>query len=159
MPSSIAERILRTIKVKLEGITVAAGYEQTVLQVQRAIGPDAPMDVADNLIPALQIRQGAMGSEPHLRGARECLMEVTIICIAAYDATGEKLADLVADVCKVLHANRRWNDGSADLARRTMIGDPKPHETETDESPVTAVVPLTILFRVDAANPYVLANI
>lgn len=155
MATSIEERILDLVKTKLEGITTGAGFEQTVLQVKRASGSEHPMEVPADKIPALQVRHLQTVSAPHLRGAIECLMEVEIICIADQDATDEKLSDLMADVVKVIQANKRWDAGGSNfLARRTWVGSPIVHETEVTESPVTGAVPVTIVFRVDATNPY-----
>jgi hypothetical protein len=153
--TSIEERILDLVKTKLEAITTGAGFEQTVQQVTRASGPEQPMEVPANKIPALQIRHLQTACAPHLRGAIECLMEVEIICIADQDAADEKLSDLMADVVKVIQANKRWDAGGGTfLARRTWVGNPIVHETEITETPVTGSVPFSIVFRVDATNPY-----
>lgn len=159
MATSIEERLLDLIVTKLATITTGNGYEQTVLQVTRASMPEPPMEVPANKIPALQLRHITTTKQPQLRGAYECLAEMEVICIAAQDATNEQLADLMADVEKVLNANKRWFDGAVNLARRTFVSGTVVHETETGESPATGSVPFVVLYRVDALDPYALKDI
>lgn len=161
MATSIEERILDLVETALAAITTGNGYEQTVKKVERATQPDPPMefDLATE-VPGLQIRHEGTATEPHLRGAVECRMDLKIICIAEYDATDEKISDLIGDVIDKLLADKRWDaGGSTFLARRTWITGAFTHETETDESPVTGEVNCTILFRVDATNPFAVKEV
>jgi len=163
MATSIDERILDLIVTKLATITTGNGYEQTVssANIWRATSSPQPMESTP---PSLEVRHVDTAMEPHLRGAIECLMNVVIICSAAYDAADEAISDLVGDVVKLVLANKRWNDGSVNLAVRTWMGSPEIHETETGggvggDSPTTGAVPFTILFRVDATNPFAIKEI
>lgn len=156
MATSIAERILDRLANRLATITAANGYETDGVTVWRATEDQRPMETTP---PAVEIRHNGTPSEPHLRGALECVMEVDLLCVAAYDAAGENISDLIGDVIKLVLANKRWNDGTDNLAVRTWVGEAEPHETEVGEDPVTAVVPVFIKYRVDATNPFALKSI
>lgn len=151
--TSVEERILDQIVTRLQAITVGGGYEQTVIRVTRASVAPAPLEVPAAELPALQVRHIATRDREHLRDAYEFVMDVQIVVIVAQG--DERLADLKADVEKVVHANRRWHDGTEYLARRTWINDPISHETEVQEQESTAVIPLSIVARHRSNSPYV----
>jgi hypothetical protein len=93
----------------------------------------------------------------HIRGAEEGILQVEIICIAnsaSAAAHDEALQDLVGDVKKVIYANKKWNDGTTDLARRTWIVEDVVHESEADEPQGTASVVIGILYRADRTALY-----
>jgi hypothetical protein len=161
MSTTIEERILDLVEAALTAITTGAGFEQTVKKVERATQPDPPMefDIATQ-VPGLQIRHETTTGEPHLRGALECRMDLKIVCIAEYSTDEEKISDLIGSVIDVLLTNRRWDaGGSTFLARRTWVTGAFVHETETNESPVTGEVNCSILFRVDATDPFAVKEI
>lgn len=157
MPSSIEERLLDLVVSKLATITVANGYQETVLSVTRASDEPGPLELSTAELPALQVRHLQTRKRLHLRGAYECVMDLDVVCMTEQD--DELLSDLKADVKKVLQANRRWNDGIENLARRTWTTDPLSHEVEVPEGISTAVIPCAIVFRVDATNPYLVKAI
>lgn len=149
-PGDIAldERIMQLIKPALETITVAGGFHQDVA-VHRP--PVAAYDFAPADCPALVIRRLAKVIRVHIRRAEEFVLRVQVIGIVANsgaDPYGD-LSNLMGDLKKVVYANRRWNDGSEDLARRTYITDDGIHEPEVDEATLTSELTFDIVARAD----------
>jgi hypothetical protein len=155
MASSLYEQLMDLVATKLATITVANGYEQTVVGVHRP--PIALFDLETADLPALLVRQEDNAPRFHLRGAEEFVLEVEVICAVDGEAAdkAEALSDLVADVKKLAHLNRYWNNGAANLARRTRITDGAHHETEVTEYVESAVVRFQIMARSDLKNPYI----
>lgn len=155
MATSIAEQILDLLKTKLAAIAVGAGDEQTVVTVTRASQAKPVMDFKPSELPGIQIRHIETPSEPHIRDAQECEMQLDLICAVASDATDEKLADLMADVRDCVMANERWDAGGGTyLARRTWVRVSQPHEVEEPDAPETGVISVSILFRTQLANSF-----
>jgi hypothetical protein len=158
MPTSIDERLADLIQTKLDAIAPGGGFEEDVQAAHRASDSPPPME-APNL-PAVQLRRLATTQEPHLRGAYECVASFQVICIAQRDASNEKISDLIADVCKVIASNERWDvGGGVFLARRTWITGCAFHETETDEETMTGNVDFSVLFRVAEADPFTVKEV
>jgi hypothetical protein len=161
MATSIEERILDLMESKLEAISVGTGGEQSVVTVTRASQAKPVMQFTTAELPGLQIRHIETATVPHLRGALECQMNIEIICAVVGDAADEALSDLIADVLKVLEANKRWDAGGSNfLARRTWIVNWGKHEDELPgPNPQTGFVTVAILIRVDATNPFAVKEI
>lgn len=153
MANALEEQILAIIAQKLATITTDNGYQTNVVNVYRAsTGADpAPQAIPSEDRPAVQLRCLPIGNRVHIRGAIEMRIPIEIICVVDQDA--DALSKLVADVKKLLLANKRWNNGSADLARRTWLEDSLPHETEVAESDSSAAVLATIIARADQTDP------
>jgi hypothetical protein len=149
MPISLEEQLMSLVAVKLATITIANGYEQTVLGVHRP--PVGVFDIAPASCPALVVRKEASIPRFHLREAEEILLAVEVLCVATTPAL---LVSLMADVKKLANANKYWNDGAANLARRTRNTDERQHETETDEETVTGRIVFEIMARSKLADPY-----
>jgi hypothetical protein len=154
MPTSLDEQIMDQVATKLATITTGNGYEQTVVAVHRP--PVGPLELEVGDCPALIVRKFSKVSRMHLRGAEEMLIGVKVLCVVEADQTdsNERLQDLIADVKKLVYVNKRWHNGSSNLAQRTWVDEDQPHETEVVEGNLTGSVLLRILARADITNPY-----
>jgi len=129
MPNALKEQIAARVATKLATITVANGYSQTVLAVHRPPVGLFTLGAAD--CPALIQREEIVSPRWHIRGAEELTLDVEILCVAT---TPTLVANLMADVKKLVNGNLYWNDGVADLAWRTRIIADRQHESETSEA-------------------------
>jgi hypothetical protein len=155
MPSSLDERLLDLVVSKIEGITVGNGYEETVLPANIHRGQViAPQEIGAADCPAVCVYVAAIDSRWHLRGADE--MTITVDLIGITDAAGgdEALADLLTDLKKLVYANKFWNDGSANLARRSWVVEDDRHEVEVAEATLSGRVRFLALVRADRSDPY-----
>lgn len=145
---ALDERIMRRIKEILETISVANGYHQNVT-VKRPPEPHANFKSSDGFI--LSIRREGEQGRSHIRRAYEFVLTVAVICISPNTgATPEEdHADLRGDLKRIVHLNRRWNDGAVNLARRTWFLDTGVHETEVNEDTLTSEVVFQVLARAD----------
>jgi len=150
MANSLTEQIVNLVETKLAGITVAGGYASTVLAANIHQPPTAPQDIPAADCPAIVVRH--LGNDPrwHLRGAEELTLEVLLICLATTPAL---LAALMADVKKLVYANPMWNNGTANLARRTWVTGERQHETEVSEGVVSGSVFVSIVARASRTDP------
>jgi hypothetical protein len=151
MTTPITEQILALIETKLAGITTGGGYQETVLAANIFHPPEAPLDVKADNCPAITVRHNGTNNRWHLRAAEELLIEVDLVCVAT---TPDLLKTLMGDVKKLVYANPFWNNGAANLARRTWIAEERVHETEVSEATVTGSVVIHILARADRTNPF-----
>ncbi len=150
-PSSaraLDDRIMDQVQPTLEEITEADGYHQDVTVYRPPIGA---LEFKAEETPALVIRRAGKSIRTHVRRAEEFVLTVKVICIVPNEGDDPRgdLADLIADVKRVVYLNRRWNDGTEDLARRTWFVDDADHETEVDEETLTGAVTFQILARAD----------
>lgn len=150
MADALTQQILDLIETKCAGITVANGYNSTVLAANIHHPPAVPQDIPAADCPAIVIRHLGTDVRYHLRGAEELTVEVQFICLATTDAL---LKNLMADVKKLVYANPRWNSGAADLARRTWVAGERAHETEVAEGVVSGSVIIAILARASRTDP------
>lgn len=155
VPSSLPleEQIRELVAVKLATITVANGYAQNVT-VYRP--PVDEFEIPASGCPAVLLRSAKRSLKGHLRRAEEFILECVVICVVANSspapAPDEALAKLLADVRKLVYANRKWNDGVSNLARRTWIPDDIVHETEVQEATISSRVTFNILARSSVSN-------
>lgn len=157
MPTPLKEQLLDLVVTKLQAIAIASGYEETVT-VYRPSAPAAPLDFAAAQLPAIIVCEVEHRTRWHIRGAEECILMLDIKCCVSSPSAGahdETLQDLIADVKKVVYANRLWNDGSANLAVRSWIEQDLAHEPEVSEAIGTGGVRVAIKYRADQANPFV----
>jgi hypothetical protein len=155
MASSVEERLLDLVVSKLAGITVGNGYEETVLAANIHRGQDiAPQEIGASDCPAACVRIASISTRWHLRGAEEILMELDLIGVVDAAGGDEALADLMADFRKLVYANKFWNDGSENLARRSWVIEDERYEVEVAEATLSGRVRVGILTRVDRSNPY-----
>jgi len=159
MATALDEQVLDLVVSKLATITIANGYEETVLGVHRP--PVDLFDLAAADCPALIVRKKTKLTESNLRLAEDLDLEVEVLCAVDGSAADvhEALTDLVADVKKLVHANRLWNNGSSNLAVATRLVEDRIHETEVQEDVASAVVRFLVQARADLANPYVTKTI
>jgi hypothetical protein len=145
---ALDERIMAQIKTVLEGVTVANGYHQDVTVVRP---PEAPQSFGADDCPLYIIRRDVEQGRSHIRRAYEFILTVTIECVSANsgDTPEEDHANLRADLKHIVYQNRRWHDGSENLAQRTWILDTGVHETEVTERTVTSQVVFQVLARAD----------
>jgi len=151
MTAPLTEQILDLIETKLAGITIGGGYQETVLAANIFRPPEAPADVRSAGCPAVVVRHNGTNNRWHLRAAEELLIEVQFICVAT---TYALLAILMADVKKLVYANPYWNNGAANLARRTWVAEERTHETEVNQEAVTGSLVIHVLARADRTNPF-----
>ena len=154
MTTPLDEQLEDLVVTKLLTITTGAGYEQTVANAYRASDVPAPAEIPPADCPAVQVRRLEKRPRFHLRGAEEFLLLLDLVCVvdAAAADHDEAIQDLVNDVKKLVYANPRWNNGSADLAVRSWVSGETIHEAEVDEATRTGVVTVAIKARADRTN-------
>ena len=150
MASALDQQILDVIVTKLAAITTGNGYQQTVLAANIHRPPQSLREFSAGECPGLSVRLESKENEYDLRGSEELLIGVNIQCAAT---SAVLLRALISDVKKLAYANKRWNDGSANLALRTWIDEDFAHEPEVEEAVVTGSVHLTIKARADQTDP------
>ncbi len=158
MADPIRERIIKQIKLDLEGIMVANSFEQDVQKVHRNNEAVIQMDER----PALSIVDRGDVKKRHIRLAYENTMQLEILAFTLeHDDTErfEELSRLHADVEKVVAANERWNDGSVNLAHRTFMTALTVSQSETGQPYGTTLTTLTVMYRVQELDPYALRSI
>lgn len=150
MAASLEEQILDVVVTKLATITTGNGYQQTVLAANVKRPPEAISTFKATDCPGVSVRFEDKDCRYHLRDAEEFVLRVNLQVAATSDVL---LRALVADVKKLIYANLVWNNGSANLARRTWIVEDGPHETEVDEGVVSASIHFSILARAALSDP------
>lgn len=145
---ALDERIMSQIKAVLEGVTIAEGYHQDA-NVTRP--PESAFTFSAEDGYQYIIRKDAEEGRSHLRRAYEFTLTVMVICVSPNtgDTPEEDHANLRADLKHIVYQNRRWNDGSEDLAQRTWFLDSRVHETEVTEETVSSKVVFQVLARAD----------
>lgn len=148
---SLDERIMDRIAVVLATVTVANGYHQDVT-VKRPPEPAFNFAAGDGYIVSVR-REGEQGRS-HIRRAYEFTLTVAFICISPNDGATPYAnhANFRGDLKKIIHANRRWNDGVSDLARRTWFLDTEVHEPEVTEETLTSEIVFQVFARADRAD-------
>lgn len=149
MPS-LDEQLETLIESKFAAITVANGFETTVVTAYRASQvednslPGDPTLLRPSQMPAVQLRVYGRVGKVLREVALEKLTRFAAMCVVE---TPGALEALVRDVEEQILANRAWNNGSADLADGTWIVEHDPHEVETPEPTTTRAVFFEVLTR------------
>ena len=158
MTAALDGRIGDVVETKLLTITIANGYQTTVVSVDRP--PVAPEDKAPSELPAISVREGAKQSRTHLRDAEEMRIPFDLILTVEVEDGDDDgavarhvLKTLFADVKKLIYANLRWNDGAENLAVRTWIESDTIHELEVVRDRMTARVTMIVLARASTSDP------
>ena len=148
MADSIREKILKNIVTTLQGITVAAGYNNTVVTVSRQ--KKDVLEATPTKLPMLVIFPGS--DEPtELFGDllnRELFLTILAWIRSATDLEG-KLESFIADVQKVM---------AVDYTRATLAIDTQEEETiylhlEEDDKEGGASIAYTIKYRTKRTDP------
>ena len=122
--SIIREQIMSAVKTKLETITTANGYNNSIQQVERM----TVMPISEHELPAIFIYEEredveASGSLVNL-GLYSNTLSITLECWLNDDDSAEKatqLNSLLEDVVKAMQADVHWtNDSNVKLAIDTI---------------------------------------
>lgn len=148
MANSLKEQIGALVATKLATITTGNGYSQTVVAVHRP--PIGLFELEASDCPALIQREEVVTPRWHIRGAEELTLDIEILCVAT---TPTLVANLMADVKKLVNSNLYWNNGSINLAWRTRIVADRQHESEVEEEMESGRIVIRISADASLSDP------
>lgn len=118
MADSIAEKILANIKTTLEGITIAAGYNNTVQIVYR--DPIAALDLQK--YPAIFIAVGSDDTDPMAKSVAHRSLNFTLeIWIRPQKDISKSLESIRADVQKAMMVDPRRGTNAVNTLERSSF--------------------------------------
>lgn len=151
--ATVRQRIVTQIESDLQTITTGNGYRTSIgslVSVWRAV-PFEPGDAG------LDFRDMGGPMQQHPSNLHEQELECEIDVVASGNTSATDIRKMIADVYQLVGTNRRWNDGSVDLARDTKVVDDRMSVVQGDNKVGGATIKLNIIYRTDEFDPDTLA--
>ena len=143
MPDTIRQKIVDAIESRFSLIAIGSGYKTNIgsnVTVWRA----TPFEEDEE---GLDIRDIGGPIEQRLANVHEQTLHVEVFAATAESTTAASIRAIIADIYKAIGTDRKWNDGSQDLARNTMLTEDAMAVTQKGNRVGEALVKFDVIYR------------
>ena len=145
MADTIREKIVDQIEARFTTITTGNGY-RTSIGDKVSVWRDNPFEPGDV---GLDIRDMGGPIEQKLANVHEQTLNIEVDVVTAGSTTATNVRKMIADVYQAIGTDRKWNDGSQDLARNTMLTDDAMQISHAGKRVGGATIKFQVIYRTD----------